>query len=76
MRSNTMYKTYTNDIHHVKAKPMTNHFFMMNYEDCNEQDLSEIPKEDGYLVKYADDALFVTSWYPKAIFEKKFQLVE
>lgn len=71
-----MYKTYTNGTHHVKAKPMTNQFFMMNYEDCNEQDLSESTEEDGYLVKYADDALFVTSWYPKAVFEKNFQLVE
>lgn len=69
-------KIYTDGkyIHH--AKPMNNHEFMIKYEDHQDEQLTHLTPEDGYLVKYQDEQIQMTSWYPKAVFENKFTLVE
>lgn len=69
-------KKYTNGqyIHH--AKPMTNHEFMVKTEDYQDEQLANLPLENGYFVQYQDETIEYTSWYPKKNFEQRFTLVE
>lgn len=65
---------YTNGTHLYQAQAMTNvEFFML--DDYQAENLAGLIVQEGYLVKHQDEQIQMTSWYPKAVFEKNFTLV-
>lgn len=67
---------YTNGTHLYQAQAMTNVEFFMLDEDYQAENLVGLVVQEGYLVKYQDEQINITSWYPKHIFEQRFTLVE
>lgn len=67
---------YTNGTHLYQAQAMTNVEFFMLDDDYQAENLTGLVVQEGYLVKYQDEQIQMTSWYPKAVFEKKFTLVD
>lgn len=66
---------YTNGTHLYQAQAMTNVEFFMLDDDYQAENLTGLVVQEGYLVKYQDEQIQMTSWYPKAVFEKNFTLV-
>lgn len=66
---------YTNGTHLYQAQAMTNVEFFMLDEDYQAENLTGLVVQEGYLVKHQDEQIQMTSWYPKAVFEKNFTLV-
>lgn len=69
-------KKYTDRQSIFDAKPMTNHEFMLRHEDCQPWELADIPLQEGYFVSLVDDKIELTSWYPQAVFDKKFKQIQ
>lgn len=67
---------YTSGTQLYQAQAMTNVEFLMLDEDYQAENLVGLVVQEGYLVKYQDEQINITSWYPKHIFEQQFKLVE